>query len=72
MGMKIDLETGVLTINEKYQIKPLMPLEEIRNSNLIELMDERSKNKLINDPFSPIFVKCIVNGQEVSRVRYFR
>ena len=66
MGIKMDIETGIITIDEKYQIKPSMSLEEIRNSNLSELMSEESKQKLINDPDYPMFVKSIVDEDEIS------
>ena len=29
MGIELDIETGILTIDEKYKIKPRMTLQEL-------------------------------------------
>jgi len=66
MGMKMDINTGELIIDEKYVIKPLMTVEEIRNSNLKEIMDEDSRVWLEKRPSHPIFIRTMVDGEEVS------
>lgn len=38
MGIELDIETGILTIDEKYEIKPRMTLQELQNSNLVEFI----------------------------------
>ena len=57
MGLKLDIKTGILTIDEKYEIKPLMTLEQIQNSNLVQLMDERSKNRLANNDGGTLIIR---------------
>lgn len=66
MGMKMDINTGELIIDEKYVIKPLMTVEEIRNSNLKEIMDEDSKVWLEKRPSHPMFIRTMIDGEEVS------
>jgi len=66
MGMKMDINTGELIIDEKYVIKPLMTVEEIRNSNLKEIMDEDSRVWLEKRPSHPIFIRTMIDGEEVS------
>ncbi|MDS0528324.1 hypothetical protein NNC19_21795 [Clostridium sp. SHJSY1] len=65
MGMKVNIETGELVIEEKYVVKPLMTVEEIKKSNLIELMDEENRGWLENRPSHPIAIFIDVNGEEV-------
>ena len=64
--MKVDIESGIITIDNEHILKPLMTVEEIRGSNLVELMTEKSKEKLMNDPTYPLFMKCNIDGEEIS------
>ena len=48
MAIEMDINTGILTINDKYEIRPLMTWEEVANSNLVELMVDFSKEKIKN------------------------
>ena len=48
MAIEMDINTGVLTINDKYEIRPLMTWDEVANSNLVELMVDFSKEKIKN------------------------
>ena len=64
--MKVDIESGIITIDNEHILKPLMTVEEIRGSNLVELMDEESKETLMEDPTYPIFMECNIDGEEIS------
>lgn len=66
MGLKMDINTAEFTIDKKYTIKPLMTIEEIKNSNLKEIMDERSKIQLEEDLIDPLFIRGTIYGEEVS------
>lgn len=64
MGLKLDIKTGILTIDEKYEIKPLMTLEELQNSNLVELMDEESKKELSEGDGTMLMIRTKYNEDE--------
>lgn len=64
--MEININKAELIIDEKYIIKPLMTIEEIENSNLKKIIDKKSKIQLEEDTTYPLFIRRIVDGQEVN------
>ncbi|WPC40167.1 hypothetical protein [Clostridium sp. JS66] len=65
MDTKTSINTMELILNEKYLIKPSMTIEEIKNSNLIEIMDEKSKISVEKNLQYPLCIKHVIDGAEV-------
>ncbi len=57
-NMYLNIDTGEIKINEKYIIKPLMSSDDISN-NLIELLEEQSKEELKQNEPSFLKLKAI-------------
>ncbi|KHD36636.1 hypothetical protein NL50_08915 [Clostridium acetobutylicum] len=66
METKTNIDTVELALNKKYLIKPLMTIEEIKNSNLVEIMDEKSKVNLEENLQYPLLLKHSINGEAVN------
>ena len=64
--MEININKAELIIDEKYIIKPLMTIEEIENSNLKKIIDKKSKIQLEEDTTYPLFIRRIIDGQEIN------
>lgn len=64
--MEININKAELIIDKKYIIKPLMTIEEIENSDLKKIIDKKSKIQLKEDTTYPLFIRRIIDGQEVS------
>jgi hypothetical protein len=59
-NMYLNNDTGEIKVNEKYMIKPLMNIEDIKK-NLLEILAEQSKEELnINAP-SSLILKTIID-----------
>lgn len=66
MAIEMDINTGILTINDKYEIRPLMTWEEVANSNLVELMVDFSKEKIKNRRKGTFLLKTEVDGETLA------
>ena len=66
MAIEMDINTGILTINDKYEIRPLMTWEEVANSNLVELMVDFSKEKIKNKRKGTFLLKTEVDGETLA------
>ena len=66
MGIELDIETGILTIDEKYEIKPRMTLQELQNSNLVELMNEENKKDLSEGDGTRLMIRTKYGSDAVS------
>ena len=66
MAIEMDVNTGILTINDKYEIRPLMTWEEVANSNLVDLMVDFSKEKIKNKDTGTFLLKTEVNGETLA------
>lgn len=66
MEGKTNINTMELMLNDEYLIKPLMTIGEIKQSNLIEIMDEKSKINLEEDLPYPLFIKQVIDGEALS------
>ena len=66
MAIEMDINTGILTINDKYEIRPLMTWEEVANSNLVELMVDFSKKKIEEKDTGTFLLKTEVDGETLA------
>ena len=66
MAIEMDINTGILTINDKYEIRPLMIWEEVANSNLVELMVDFSKKKIEEKDTGTFLLKTEVDGETLA------
>ena len=66
MRIELDIETGILTIDEKYKIKPRMTLQELQNSNLVELMNEENKKDLSEGDGTRLMIRTKYGNDAVS------
>ena len=66
MAIEMDINTGILTINDKYEIRPLMTWEEVANSNLVELMVDFSKKKIEEKDTGVFLLKTEVDGETLA------
>ena len=66
MAIEMDINTGILTINDKYEIRPLMTWEEVANSNLVELMVDFSKEKIEEKDTGVFLLKTEVDGETLA------
>ena len=66
MAIEMDINTGILTINDKYEIRPLMTLDEVANSNLVELMVDFSKEKIKEKDTGVFLLRTEVDGETLS------
>ena len=66
MAIEMDINTGILTINDKYEIRPLMTWEEVANSNLVELMVDFSKKKIEENDTGVFLLKTEVDGETLA------
>ena len=66
MAIEMDVNTGILTINDKYEIRPLMIWEEVANSNLVELMVDFSKKKIEEKDTGVFLLKTEVDGETLA------
>ena len=66
MAIEMDINTGILTINDKYEIRPLMTWDEVANSNLVELMVDFSKKKIEEKDTGVFLLKTEVDGETLA------
>ncbi|URZ03075.1 hypothetical protein [Clostridium felsineum] len=65
METKANKNTLEIILDKKYAIRPFMTTDEIRNSNLMEIMDEKSKISIEEKLPYPIYINHDVDGEEL-------
>ena len=65
--IEFNLETGIMMINDIYEIKPRMTVEEAKNTNLMDLLSPKVGLQSINRTEKPdvIFRQFTVDGEPV-------
>ncbi len=65
--IEFNIETGIMTINDIYEIKPRMTVDEAKNTNLMDLLEPTIGLEFVNKKEKPdvIFRQFNVDGEPV-------